>query len=1046
MTEEKTLVTELWQAIRDGRDPGDVERLLDRIEDHRKQGDLSNSESLDLLRMGLRAFQDLTADDPDTAGRVMLARLVPLALESAADDDTDSKIELSNLRELLADWIGQYPDRDRERVREGVIGVVADALKGDQLRPACWTIGGIGYRSPVVLEKLWSIAETDDEHRATALSTIVALGVPPKDRARVLQMIGTSFPGPPPRSLYYTLQELAAPETMDLVFRVIEKTEPQASEDSIDVWLATSLLGRIADHAWRDEELQERLWDRVTQVCREGVFERGAVFDIRYDLARQCNTRRVVRYFLECLAEDLNQADEKKRGGWLVMDRLRDCVRPAQVEGWGGFESEPALVHALKTPACTDTKFKSRFATVESRSKGDAWNHLLSLGTRAAVDWIEEAVSGETSGYVQGEVLNIAACLAVPKLPPSVVRLVRDEYEFRTDGDSEELSARLGAARLARSAATREAFDVLIDFGLTHEGAVFQTSADAIADVSWTLIRSGNSDIVERLFSRALNASRRPHREGAIAGLHRLAITGQLHQDAADPLLRLACDQSLSPYARGLALEAIGFLPFGTLGQEPPSVILDLARGSSGDAIELMWRAVELLVRQGFLGATVHDELLIRPLGLKRLGDGWSLDDVEPLTTWRAHAIGLLNNREPDAFALAAADVLRSADLFSVYPFLRAIVSQQQRIERQHGVSSEIVDALVDRIRSRNTRHTAETELFGVLRYLDSTRLAMERWDRCWADWHPEAMVALADELGEACSDAPQSEADAIRLLVPLMGEGIYAVRRAAYRAMSKVSSEALDSHCVEWSKGSTDDRCRAAEAAGWSSEEGEERNDTAVIARLKVDPEPSVREAATRALSERRDRLWADEYVAKVLAVRGTGNDDVLEAYRYGQALVRLGDDEHERRLKDHLASVDLPPHVQHWLSRLVDQIKKRWQNVTQEWPEPWLSWGAEVEELDGELVLDESKCVEVHFSLWRKMRTTPSGFTEWGGAVRSATQGLPPGLGKSLQVGLRIEGRNEATAVVKWLRLKSSDTGRSVAVLHGSGPYPDKSSKADH
>ena len=238
--------------------------------------------------------------------------------------------------------------------------------------------------------------------------------------------------------------------------------------------------------------------------------------------------------------------------------------------------------------------FDSRYDCFESRSKGDAWNHLLSLGVREAVDWIEEAVSGETSCDVQGEVLNIAACLAVPKLPPSVVRLVREEHEFRTDGATDELFARQGAARLARSAATREAFEVLIDFGLTHEGAVLQTSADAIADVSWTLIRSGNRDIVERLFSRALSASRQPHREGAIAGLHRLAITGQLHQDAADPLLRLACDESLPPCARGLALEAMGFLSPGTLGQEPPSVILDLARGSSGDANELMWSVTAL--------------------------------------------------------------------------------------------------------------------------------------------------------------------------------------------------------------------------------------------------------------------------------------------------------------------------------------------------------------------------------------------------------------------------------------------------------------------
>src|SRR5262249_32787134 len=148
-------------------------------------------------------------------------------------------------------------------------------------------------------------------------------------------------------------------------------------------------------------------------------------------------------------------------------------------------------------------------------------------------------------------------------------------------------------------------------------------------------------------------------------------------------------------------------------------------------------------------------------------------------------------------------------------------------------------------------------------------------------------------------ASSPDDPDRRMSLLLVLMGDGQYGVRRAAFRATARISQERLWSVCTAWALLTEanvqpaerpyviDMRRRAAEAAAWLESLPAE----GPIADLACDPEPEVRATFSRCQRERRERDWAGAYLHNVLAA----DDDIslLAAWKYGRALERVGDDE---------------------------------------------------------------------------------------------------------------------------------------------------------
>jgi hypothetical protein len=194
----------------------------------------------------------------------------------------------------------------------------------------------------------------------------------------------------------------------------------------------------------------------------------------------------------------------------------------------------------------------------------------------------------------------------------------------------------------------------------------------------------------------------------------------------------------------------------------------------------------------------------------------------------------------------------------------------------------------------------------------------------------------------------------------------------------------------------------------------------------LRSDPELSVRKAAERAYSERRERSWARAYLGRVREVRGTTIEEMVAAWRYGQALIAVGDDECVRLLRTHVESEARQPHVQHWVEYVIDGLEKRWRKITQEWPEPWLAFEGVLRQGEGTLVLPDGRSMPVVFSLWSQPASAPGEQSIWGGPMREVPMGTAPNC------KLDLDERTSREIVL---------TGKknNMATFLGKGSYPD-------
>jgi hypothetical protein len=296
--------------------------------------------------------------------------------------------------------------------------------------------------------------------------------------------------------------------------------------------------------------------------------------------------------------------------------------------------------------------------------------------------------------------------------------------------------------------------------------------------------------------------------------------------------------------------------------------------------------------------------------------------------------------------------------------------------------------------------------------------------------WPPQVRAVFAEAL--ARHPSPDDLELRMRLLLSLMGDGQYGVRRAAFKTMARLGPERLHSVCTAWAlltqanvppaeqPYAIDMRRRAAEAAAWL----EPMPTEGPVADLAYDSEPEVRATFARCRRERRERDWARGYLQSVLAA--CDDASLLTAWKYGRALERVGDDEVLERLEERRGQ-DLPPGVRHWLGRLIKDLRARWDEVTRGWPEPWFARRGRLERVDVLVGDDQAEAKRVSCWLWQ---VPPSDLVErsmWGGWCAEGS------LPIEMQT-LRVSGLRPASIIITKV---VGRTGPTYFV--GSGPYPD-------
>jgi len=967
----------MQQQIEESTSVGEVVCHLQELDNLAQDGELSISDTYDLRVYAFRALREFTNDNPDAGEELIFGQLLPYCTESIASTTTELRTIISHYRECLVEWLNQYSGLKRITLRDKVLDQLYLKLNETQPEGTCFTISAIGFRRQDIINALWEVSERyDNETGDIAIATIAGLGILDQDRSHFLSCLHERIARRCNVRLLGALRHLADLESIKAIY---EHCLESNSLDSFTQSLALTALTDIADTRYLNTELQDCIWQKILDLVNTDPDTFMADLILNRSIASRCNSERVVPNILEWLSLENKDPEKAIHHRWLWNQRLEECMRPNQLKGWRD-ETDVSPLPLLKHDACQNTQHQGRSSTKEMWYKESAWDTLLLLGCFDVLTWFEECVTTEDNPFMRQKICNLLACFKLHPLPKTVLNWVTEPYDEPEGGVSGEWAARIGATQIACSAASEEAFNSLLNFGLTFNGTVLQRSVDALVEVSLALIRKGITSVIEQLVETATSKERKPNRLAAMGALEVIATKDLLPDKHVSRLVCLLTDEEREPYERSIAVAILGYQQMDI----PPDILQFLQSWARERNDRLGQRSLETLARCGNLLA--QSELVKNRLGLYQTKDDWNFSPEKKLINWGAFIIGVLYMKQPVKFTSAVATLIETQSWHSAVQII-------QQLKQIHGKSdhlplpAEIKHALIERTKRHQKLTSAEIGIFSTLAELAPDAIAMESWENTWEDWLPDAKVALADALGEAVFANPISQEKAISLLLILMKSSIYAVRRSAYRSVAKISPITLQTICMAWAQESPLDlRQRAAEAISWIPVEGSGQDAFKdLYYQLKTDQEKIIRQTSYRAWNERRERIWAQDYLSRVLAVQSDANQEVLSNWRYGKALSQLGDDECIKRLRSNLNTQIHPPHIKHWYRLLIEDLDKRWRKVTQKWPDPWTSWKGAIEEGIGIVITQNGERITVHYSIWQQPASTPLKKHLWGGAVWS-------------------------------------------------------------
>lgn len=964
---------QLMQEIRRSSTPAEVGEQLEKINRLEEHKEVSAIGKYQLLGAAESVLKELTADDSQLALKLIQDYILPACVQQP--DTDDAGIYLQRLRETLAEWVGQYAERESFRIRNELLDQLKQMLYSEETRGACWTISTFGFRRDDILISLWGVVGKEaGEPGDIALSVISNLRPSDAERQKILHELHRRMFSRFNTPLWGAIHRLADPKSIDAIFRYWIENSP---EEDLDIrrYVAIDLLGEVLDKNAEHTELQDSTWERTISLLNGGQILAGPAHVYSGNFIKSCNSPGAMRGSLSYLGEQLGTSPRNSHRRYLVYRTIQDCIRPRQLETMTGAHEE-GIISAIRAEACLNTGYSGLSQTSETLQKESAWDAALVLGMSEALAWYEASVADEANPYVIQKINRLMACFKSDPLPQVVVEWVRNDYEV-TRENSGELFRRKSAIAIARTAASKEALDALLDFGLTYEGNVLLSSVDALAEVSFELIKHGEDGIVESLIQAIACEKREKQRNVAAGALVPLAAKGLLTENDVGRIQKLLEDPDLGVFAREYLVRTLGFVPQEMILKDTWVLLRKMAESGDQKEKRIAAYAMETFARHDCL--FIEAELLSNCLGLTKCGNTWDIDSGSRKIEWLGYFVGWLYAFHQSEFEPAVISILKEGYWHTPMQLLQFLADHYQS-HPGNRVSENIRRVAIRYAYGQQKPFSSALGVFGELAVLMPDALAQEDWSDGWDQWLPEARQSLAEALGIAQYEA-KSHLQAVALLRLLVGDGLYRVRRSAYRSLSNLSGESLLALAEEYSVSqSVHFRKRAAEAFSWLPESCQSDEVERLRKRLVDDPELSVRIAMQRSLLERRNRQWAQAYLRQIIEVKGENNNEILAAWRYGRAFVQIADDSVREQLRDYFEASSLSPHVSHWIKTIIEDSEKQWKETVRKWSEPWIAQKGQLESGKGILQL-MGRRVPIDYSLWVVPPLSPSDLGMWGG-----------------------------------------------------------------
>lgn len=942
--------------------------------------------SIHYLRLdALEAAQQLTTESTADAWDLIQQHLLPFCVDPQEIEDVQSGDLGRSYRETLLSWIDQYQTGDREPLLNKVVDELVARLTLHATTDACWTLAILGFRRPDVVASLQEVANNNDNAVGdAALSCLVSLGLD-KDTARsVLTETHVRVTRRYSNSLARVLSAIGDTDTNQIVQEHWLRPESNVELGYFDRAIALRVPVDVADRFHNQDLFQDEVWSGISNLFETFPKLYESDLYLGSDVVPRIDTPNVVADLLNWIASTNADDDRNRRDRYLLALRLQECTRPRQLTGWSGKRNSPS-VDVLRKDAQTDTKQAGQLTTSESTHKKTAWRILLTMGCEDCLRWFEQAVVGESNAFVRGQVMDFLACFRLDPLPQATIQWITEPYNVEKGSDNHDWAYRTAAIRLARSSPSLQSFEALVNFGLTWDGHVLQESVDALADVSYHLVETGQTDIVEVLLDTLDLRNQASHRNAAAHALVRLASHELLSSTHAAKIALFLGENDRDQFEHSVLVNVLTFLPTDVVDS---SVVFQLQEWASRRDDWLGIRSMEYLARHGYLHADIS--LFAEKLRLERKEDGWHIRSDVHLNDWEGYILGALYLKAQQEFAPAISSLLTDQSWAVAVQALKVLENAQLE-ESRTSITDLVSRALSQRILNRQTAYSAETGVFHVAGRLCPDILTTGAWDRVWLNWLPEARLTLADVLGRLQLTDDAMLSNAILMLSELAQDGHFGVRRSAFRALSRIAYDQLKTLCVAWSLESAprELRLRAAEAIAWIPPEQDREEDfSGLHAQLTLDVERKVRDQAEQSMRDRRNRHWLQEYLEILQKVETGTNADILAAWCYGEALVMLGDDDCAWKLRDGLAKQSFLPNHAFWLKSLERRINENWSKITRKWPDPMSSWQEYVEKGQGYIELEPDHRKEMTYTVWYRPRTTLDEKRSWGGSLLLASQ----------------------------------------------------------
>ncbi len=697
------------------------------------------------------------------------------------------------------------------------------------------------------------------------------------------------------------------------------------------------MLSTIADNYDTDLLVQEAAWELIVKLYESDPDR--YTFDIYLggNIAPSCNDPRVplnLVQWLELHPQDSERDADRRR---LLYLRLSECVRPRQVEGMSS-TIPPKSLALIQLDARRNSRNTGRWSTWESNLKQQAWTTLLLLGhpSTLSISQFNKAIVHEDSGFLKGKLMELLACFRWKHLPDQVLTWITEKKDLKRETAPQELPFRRGAESLARSAGTRQAFDALLASGTTFDGALLRETANALASLSVTLARQGDAVIIEKLLETVEHRKEEGIRRAAIEALVWIASADLLPVQYQSRIVALIEDESREALERSNIVHILGAIQLEFLVPEILGLLKQLVHSEQA---AIASSALEALVQNGAVLDMAG--LLEERLSFTRENERWTSQFSPHTTNWMVGMVVTLYRHDPEHLALVMASLIEGISAFML-PLVLRVLDEIHRVERRT-LPVEVRRALLAQLDSmRDALFTDPTELVEICAKLLPDAFGERVWESQWEAWMPETRAALARALGHGKYTIESARERAIEQLLLLIRDAQYRVRREAYRSLASIAADVLLCVTAAWAHAPIMElRRRAAEALSWLAPGivfDLVANDLKRV--LTSDPDLLVREALIRSNAERRQRVWANEYLLHMRKVYRKNNKARLSAWRYAHALTMTGDDYIIAELEADLATEKLALHERQWVIWALNNTKESWKKTADKWPKPWSSW----------------------------------------------------------------------------------------------------------